>query len=292
VRATVAEELPRLANFGDAVEIQGGGEDFVPVAGSLGDDLAARVAEVALAVEFADVPGCFAPDAIDGSNEVAVGDGVGRLLEFPEIFAQTGDRCRGIEDDFRAVEAEGARTFGEMTVVAGVDADFAEAEVEDRIAEVAGAEVELFPEARLKMRDVRLAVLAEVAAFAVDDGRGVVVEALGLDLIHGHDQREAQFFGERLHELDGWAVGDRLGEVVPARGLLGGKVWAVEDFLKADDLCAGSSRLADEADVLLDHSFADFRERLGCRLNIARLDEGAADDSGFLVWHKATSGSS
>src|SRR6185437_15476365 len=179
VRATVAEELPRLANFGDAVEIQGGGEDFVPVAGSLGDDLAARVAEVALAVEFADVPGCVAPDAIDSCDKVAVGDGVGRLLEFPEIFTQAGDRCRGIEDDLCAVQAEGARTFGKMAVVAGVDADFAEAEDEDRIAEVAGAEVELFPEARLKVRDVRLAVLAEVAAFAVDHRCRVVVEAFG-----------------------------------------------------------------------------------------------------------------
>src|SRR6185437_12515354 len=93
VGATVAEELPRLAHFGDHIEIQVGGEDFVAVAGSFGDDLAARVAKVALAVELAYVPGSFAPDAIDGCDEVAVRDGVGRLLEFPEIFAQTGDRC-------------------------------------------------------------------------------------------------------------------------------------------------------------------------------------------------------
>src|SRR6185437_9122188 len=37
VRATVAEELPRFANFGDAVEVQVSGEDFVAVACGLGD---------------------------------------------------------------------------------------------------------------------------------------------------------------------------------------------------------------------------------------------------------------
>ena len=57
-----------------------------------------------------------------------------------------------------------ARAFGEVAVVADVDADLGEAEVEDRVAEVAGPEVELLPEAGRDVRDVGLAVLAEVRA--------------------------------------------------------------------------------------------------------------------------------
>src|SRR5437762_147244 len=51
------------------------------------EDAAARIAEVALAVELADVPRCFDADAVDGADEISVGDGVGGLLEFPEILA-------------------------------------------------------------------------------------------------------------------------------------------------------------------------------------------------------------
>ena len=110
------------------------------------------------------------------------------LLEFPEILAEAGDGGGGVEDDFGAVQAERAGAFGEVAVVADVDADFGEAEVEDGIAEVAGAEVELLPEAGRDVRDVRLAVLAEIGAVVVDDGGGVVVDALLLDLVDGDDE--------------------------------------------------------------------------------------------------------
>src|SRR5574337_656293 len=91
IGAAVTEKLPGLADFGNLVEVEVGGEDFVLVARGLGDNLAARVAEIAGAVEFTDVPGSFRADAIDGGDEVAVGGGVGGLLEFPKIFAETGD---------------------------------------------------------------------------------------------------------------------------------------------------------------------------------------------------------
>src|SRR5580698_6846194 len=42
----VAEELPGLPHFRDQVQIQIRGQNFVAVAGCLGDDLAARVAKV------------------------------------------------------------------------------------------------------------------------------------------------------------------------------------------------------------------------------------------------------
>ena len=110
------------------------------------------------------------------------------LLQFPEIFAETGDGGGWVEDDLGAGQSQGAGAFGEVAVVADVDADLDEAEVEDRVAEVAGAEVELLPEAGRDVRDVGLAILAEVGAVVLDDGGGVVVDALLLDFVDGNDQ--------------------------------------------------------------------------------------------------------
>src|SRR6185436_16287765 len=140
------EKLPGLPHLGYLVEVEVGGEDFVFVAAGLGDDLAARVAEVARAVELADVPGGLHAHAVDSADEVAVGHGVGRLLEFPKVFAQSGDGGGRIENDLRAGESQGPRPLGEVPVVANVDADADEGEIEDRVAEIAGAEVEFLPE--------------------------------------------------------------------------------------------------------------------------------------------------
>src|SRR5258708_21688791 len=90
-RAAVAIELPGVANFLNFIEIQLGDEQFVLVAAGLLHDFAARVAEIALAVEFADFPGSFGADAVDGGDEVSVGNGVSGLLEFPKIFREAGD---------------------------------------------------------------------------------------------------------------------------------------------------------------------------------------------------------
>ena len=122
-RAAVAIELPGVANFLNLLEIQFGDEQFVPVAAGLLDDFAARVAEVALAVKFANFPGSFGANAIDGGDEIRVGYRVSGLLEFPKIFGETGDSGGGVVDNFRSVEAEDARAFGEVAVVTDVDSD-------------------------------------------------------------------------------------------------------------------------------------------------------------------------
>src|SRR5438552_3953447 len=75
-RAAVAIELPGVANFLNFIEIQLGDEQFVLVAAGLLDDFAARVAEIALAVKLADFPGSFGANAVDGGDEVSVGNGV------------------------------------------------------------------------------------------------------------------------------------------------------------------------------------------------------------------------
>src|SRR5689334_6029271 len=87
VRAPIAEKLPRLADFLDLIEIQVGDQNFVFIARGAGDDLAARIAEVAGAIEVPDVPGSLSAHAIDGADEVAVGDGMRGLFDLPEVLA-------------------------------------------------------------------------------------------------------------------------------------------------------------------------------------------------------------
>src|SRR5260370_24288503 len=104
------------------------------VAAGLLHDFPARVAEIALAVEFADLPGMLGADAIDGRDEIGVCHRVRRLLEFPEIFGEAGDGGGRVVDDFRAVESEDSRTFREMAVVTAVHAHASVARLEDWVA--------------------------------------------------------------------------------------------------------------------------------------------------------------
>src|SRR5262249_53396568 len=82
----VAVKLPDIAHFANLVQVQVGHYKLICVARSLGDDFAARVAEIALAVKLAYVPGLFVAHAIDRADEIAVCDGVRRLFKLPEIF--------------------------------------------------------------------------------------------------------------------------------------------------------------------------------------------------------------
>src|ERR1700756_4102368 len=88
LRTAVAIELPGVADLADLVHVEVGHDERVLVARRDGEHLAARIAEVALAIELADVPGRFEADAVDGADEVAVGDGVRRLFELPEILRE------------------------------------------------------------------------------------------------------------------------------------------------------------------------------------------------------------
>src|SRR5436853_7479825 len=123
LRPAIAVELPRVANLADLVHVEVRGHERVLIARGDGEHLAARIAEVALAVKLADVPGRFVADAVDGADEVAVGDGVRRLLQLPEIFGKSGHGGRRIHHDFSASKTQLACAFGEVAVVADVDAD-------------------------------------------------------------------------------------------------------------------------------------------------------------------------
>src|SRR5215212_8569782 len=80
LRPAVAEELPGIPDLADHVQVKVCDDERVLVPWGLRYELAARVAEVALAVEFAYVPRLLVAYAVDSADEVTVGDGVRRLL--------------------------------------------------------------------------------------------------------------------------------------------------------------------------------------------------------------------
>src|SRR6266699_4932794 len=261
-RAAITIKLPGITNFLNFVKIQIRDEQFILVAAGLLHNFSSRIAEVALAVKFADFPGSFRANAVDGGNEIGVGDGVSRLLEFPEIFGETGDRGGRVVNDFGAVEAEDARAFGKVAVVTDVDADAGVARLENGVACVSGGEIEFFPEARVTVGNVVLAVFAEVAAVSVNDRSGVEVDAGHLHFVNGNDKDHLVFFGQLLHERHGGPVGDALGQLIPAGLLFRAEVWAVEKLLEPQDLHFFLRGIGDQALVLGNHFFLDVRQRI------------------------------
>ena len=173
----VTVELPLVPDLSQQVHVEVADEDFLlAVGGRAADDLPARIREVGLAVEVV-VAERLDADPVDGADEVLVGHGGRRLLQLPQILRQPPAGRRRVENDLRSGQAERAPALREVPLVADVDPVPAGGGVEHRVAEVAGPEVELLPETG-DLRDVVLAVLAEVTAVGVDDGRGVVVDAL------------------------------------------------------------------------------------------------------------------
>src|SRR5712671_6020624 len=75
---TVPEELPNFADFRNHVEVEVRDHHFIFIPAGLRDNLAARITEVALAVELADAPWFLYADAIDGPHKIAVSDGMRR----------------------------------------------------------------------------------------------------------------------------------------------------------------------------------------------------------------------
>jgi len=204
---------------------------------------------------------------------------VRRLLQLPQVLRQAGHGGGGVEHDLRAVQTQRARALGKMPVVADVDADLGVGGVEHRIAQVAGPEVELLEKPRQAVRNVMLAILAQIAAVGIDYRSGVVVDAGGLFLVDRHHDHHPVPARQLLHQLDGGAVGNALGGLVPARILLGAKIRAGEDFLHAQNLHALGGGLFDQRQGLVDVGFADDGDRFIRRTGHRGLDQSALDDS-------------
>src|SRR6266568_1234621 len=277
----VAVELPNVAHFLDFVEIKVGGKEFVLVAAGLSNNFSARIAKVALAVEFANLPGMFGADAVDGSDKIGVGDGVSGLLELPEIFGEACDRGGGVVNNFRAVEAEAARAFREVAVVTNVHTDAGVASIENGITGVSWREIELFPETGMAMGDVVLAVFAQITSVGVNHGGGVVINAGHFDFVDGNDEDHLIFFRKFLHQADSGAVGDALSKFIPAGFLLGTKIRAVKKFLKAEDLYFFLSGGGNEAFVLGNHFLFYVGKRMFFRRPLTvSLNQAATNDAG------------
>ena len=253
VGAAVAVERPAVADQLDLVHVEVADDQLglVGVA-DVADELALRVDEVALAVEVVVADLGLDADPVDRPDVVHVGDRRGRLLDAPDVLAQAAVGGRRVEHDLGAVQAERPPALGEVAVVADVHADLADGRLEDRVPAVAGPEVELLPEP-LDLRDVLLAELAEVGPVGVDDGRGVVVQAGLLDLVHRQHEHHPELLGHGLEALRRRAVGDRFGVVVVLRLLHLAEVRAVEQLLEAHHLSAVGGRLAGGLLVLVDH---------------------------------------
>src|SRR6202035_535892 len=171
-------------------------------------------------------------DPVDRADVVLVGDRRGGLLQLPQVVRQARARRARGEDDLRAVQAERPPPFREAPVVADVDADLARRGVEHRVTPVARPEVELLPEAG-KVREVVLAVLAEVRPVGVDHRGRVVEKARLLDLVHRQDHDHVEL-GRELREALGDRAGHRLGVLVELRLLHLAEVRSVEELLEAD----------------------------------------------------------
>src|SRR5262249_51026662 len=132
------------------------------------------------------------------------------------MLAQTGHGGGGIEYNFRAVESQRARAFRKMAVVANLNADASEAQVEDGIAQISWTKVEFFPESGRHVRNMSFAIFTQIVAVITDHGGGVVVDALLLALVDRDDKRDPPLARLLLHEADDGPLGHGFGDIVPA----------------------------------------------------------------------------
>src|SRR5439155_22719668 len=71
-RPAVSKELPNITAFLNFIQIQIRSDDFLFIARALRNDLAARRAEITLAIELTDVPRMLASNAVDRADEVTI----------------------------------------------------------------------------------------------------------------------------------------------------------------------------------------------------------------------------
>src|SRR5689334_11518563 len=94
VRSAVPEELPRVADFLDLVEVEvADAKPLVMGRSDPADELATRIDEVALPVEIVVAELRLDAHAVDRPDEVAVGDGMARLLDAPQVLGEPAGRC-------------------------------------------------------------------------------------------------------------------------------------------------------------------------------------------------------
>ena len=111
------------------------------------------------------------------------------------------------------------------------------------------------------MRDVHFSELAQVRPIGINHRGRVVINSRQILFVDRDYDDHAMLLRKFLHQLDGRAIGNLFGQLVPFRVLLGTKIGTVEQFLKTDKLCSLGGSLFDHANVLVDHRLADLLHR-------------------------------
>src|SRR5437773_4611779 len=168
-----------------------------------------------------------------------------------------------------------------MPVIANINTNTRKRRVERRITKVAGLEIELLPEAGVDVRNVVLAILAEIGPVSIDYGSGVVVDAGNLFFVDWDDDYHAVLLRRFLHQLDGRPVGNFFDGFVPAHLLLSAKVRRRKYFLHAQDLHALFGRVFDHRQMLFNVQALDLFNGRVSRPGVLRLNQSAFNYS----WH-------
>ena len=166
-----------------------------------------------------------------------------------------------------------------MPVVADIDADPSKRRVKTRITKIAGAKIELLPETRIDMRDMRLSIFAKVFAIGVDYRRGVVINAGLLFLVDRNDNTIPCCFATSCISLTVGPSGIRSTASYHRVCLLGTKIRHREYLLKTKHLHALPSSVLDHLHLMIDICLTDLRYRSVRRCDIMRLNQSAFDYS-------------
>ena len=188
----------------------------------------------------------LATDAVGGDQRHQVGAGVALLHALPVVaradarvvrLAADGGR---VEQQLGTEQRHAARGLGEPLVPADAHADLGVAGIPDLEAGIAWVEVVLLVVAGA-IRDVALAVHADVAAVGVEDGDAVEAGTAGT-LVEADRQHHLQFAGDFLEVRDGRVLGGRGGQLQVVRVGLLAEVGGLEQLLDQDDLRALGGR--------------------------------------------------
>ncbi len=201
----------------------------------------------------------FVAHAVHRDDEHAVGDRVRALDGLPggelrravlSFFSRVpADRGR-VEQDFGTVQRGEARGLGVPLIPADQGADGGLRRGERDEAEIAGREVVLLVEQRI-VRDVHLAVQADLGAVRAVDDDAVVIHAGGAALEDRRHHGHAALLGHLSDRLRCWAR-DRLGEIEQRSVFDLAEVLRGEELLQADDASTLLGGVANEVDRLFD----------------------------------------
>jgi peptidyl-prolyl cis-trans isomerase B (cyclophilin B) len=234
INPAVAQEGPVRALGLDSIQVRFCYNYALFVAGGLCDDISRGIADKALAPKF-DAGAAFRgfmAHTVGHGNVTAIGYGVAALNRLPRrmlansilgpLFGVPADGG-GVEKNLCAAQRREPGCLRIPLVPAYTHADAGKLGVPSQESKVPWRKVKLLVKKRV-VRNVHLAVLAEITSIRVDDRRGIVVNSRRAPLEERSDYDHAEFLGNRLHSL-GRRPGDRFCQL---------EVFVIFDLTKVD----------------------------------------------------------